>query len=88
MYMNPRLRQTMLDSTSKSVQEKVKSSIDRFWVVLEDSKGFDLTSYDFYEMIDCLNKGELYERVYWVYDNWYDARWHLDELIAETEANV
>ena len=88
LVIDIKVREKMLENTCAKTRNAIQSGEDLFWIVLEDSQGFDLKDYSFYEMIDCLNKGELYERTYFVFDNYYDARWKLDQLIAEAEANI
>ena len=87
MYIGS-VREKMFNRTCSSTRAKILSGKDMFWIVEETSAGFDLVGKDYYQMIKLLNKGWLHEKQYWVFDNWYDARYKLEQLELEAEANI
>ena len=87
MYIGS-VREKMFNKACSSTREKILSGKDMFWIVEETTIGFDLYGKDYYGMIALLNQGGLYEKQYWVFDNWYDARYKLEELELEAEANT
>ena len=87
MYIGS-VREKMFNKACSSTRAKILSGKDMFWIVEETTIGFDLYGKDYYGMITLLNQGGLYEKQYWVFDNWYDARYKLEELEMEAEANI
>ena len=80
-------RERLLECLCQSSYNMAKSGKDVFWVVAEYPEGYDLSPYNFYEMLEMLNKEEL-PTIIKVFDNAYDAIQYRDDLACQAEAEA
>jgi hypothetical protein len=87
MVIKPIDRERLLECLSQSSYNMAKNGDDVFWVVAMYPEGYDLSPYDFYEMIDMLN-GEELPQIVKVFDNAYDAIQFRDDIACQAEAEA
>ena len=87
MVIEQNKREALISHMCKSSYDKAKSGDDIFWVVAMYPSGYDLSPYNFYEMLEMLNEEEL-PTIVKVFDNAYDAVQFHDNIRCQAEAEA
>lgn len=90
MVIEQSKREAMLQGMCNRSRKQALSSEDYYWIVAEYPEGYDVSAYNFYDMLDILNEEEGTEMptIMKVFDNAYDAIMYRDDLHCKEEAEA